>query len=70
MKPIPIFLFGLSLLGITCSSPQSESAPAGEPLPWASLFNGRDLSGWQILGGDAHFYVEDSAIVGLTEPDL
>ncbi|WKN46114.1 3-keto-disaccharide hydrolase [Tunicatimonas pelagia] len=37
---------------------------------WQFLFNGDDLSGWEVLGGDANFYVEDGMIVGLTEKGL
>jgi hypothetical protein len=31
---------------------------------WVSLFNGKDLTGWQTAGGKALFKVEDNAIVG------
>lgn len=31
---------------------------------WKSLFNGNDLTGWEVLGGKADFKVEDNAIVG------
>ena len=34
---------------------------------WTSLFNGRDLSGWQKLGGEAEYHVEDGTIVGLSK---
>jgi hypothetical protein len=37
------------------------SAFAGE---WHSLFNGKDFSGWQRLGGQAHYAIVDGAIVG------
>lgn len=33
---------------------------------WKSLFDGKTLSGWKILGGGAAFSVEDGAIVGTT----
>lgn len=33
---------------------------------WTNLFNGKDLSGWKVLGGKATFTVEDGAIVGHT----
>ena len=32
-----------------------------------SLFNGRDLTGWKILGGEGNFYVENNQIIGLTQ---
>ena len=37
---------------------------------WTTLFNGENLEGWKTLGGDANFYVEDGAIVGLTEENV
>lgn len=54
---------------------QQESAePTSDAIQdndqWRSLFNSEDLSGWEVLGGDANFYVEDGMIVGLTEEDL
>lgn len=33
---------------------------------WTSLFNGKNLNGWKVLGGKAGFKVEDGVIVGLT----
>lgn len=42
-----------------------SSAWAGE---WVSLFNGKDLSGWEQLNGTAEYQVEDGAIVGTTVP--
>ncbi len=33
---------------------------------WQELFNGKDLSGWKKLNGDAGFYVEDGLIAGET----
>lgn len=33
---------------------------------WHNLFNGKDLTGWKKLGGDANFKVENGAIVGTT----
>lgn len=32
--------------------------------PWQSLFNGKNLSGWKKLNGNAEFSVEGNAIVG------
>jgi hypothetical protein len=31
---------------------------------WIDLFNGRNLSGWKRMSGDAKFYVKDGCIVG------
>lgn len=33
---------------------------------WAPLGNGKDLSGWKVLGGKATYKIEDGAIVGTT----
>lgn len=37
---------------------------------WTPLFNGENLEGWKILGGDANFYVKDETIIGLTEENV
>ncbi len=37
--------------------------------PRASLFNGKDLSGWTIRGGKAQFSVDKGIIVGTTVPN-
>lgn len=36
---------------------------------WVSLFNGKDLAGWQVCEGTAPYIVEDGEIVGTTAPD-
>lgn len=33
---------------------------------WQNLFNGKDLSGWKVLGGTATFEVDNGVIVGTT----
>lgn len=35
---------------------------------WEPLFNGRSLSGWKKIGGQAVYKVEDGAIVGVSTP--
>lgn len=41
---------------------EATSARNSEPA-WISLFNGRDLTGWEIMGGNKEaFYVKDEAI--------
>ncbi|HUG12074.1 MAG TPA: DUF1080 domain-containing protein [Opitutaceae bacterium] len=35
---------------------------------WIDLFNGKDLSGWVVLGGQATYAVVDGAIVGSNGP--
>jgi len=34
---------------------------------WTKLFNGNNLEGWEVLGGDGNFFVENKAIVGETK---
>lgn len=50
---------------LTLSLATAFAAPAAEP-PWRSLFNGRDLTGWEIVGATpkAHTAVEDGALTG------
>jgi len=39
----------------------------GTPAPvWKSLFNGKDLTGWKQLNGQAKYTVENGEIVGTT----
>lgn len=35
--------------------------------PWVSLFNGENLDGWTVIGGDATYALEDEVIVGTTK---
>ena len=60
-----IYFFCLTTLLFACSEPQKTTDKE-----WQDLFNGMSLEGWEVLGGDANFYVEDGTIVGLTEMGL
>lgn len=59
-----------SWLLISCGQPQEKQAPAASEEEWVSMFNGRDLEGWEIkikdhpLGENYRetFRVEDSMI--------
>lgn len=42
------------------------TATAQEP-KWQSLFNGRNLSGWTKLNGDAEYKVKDKTIIGISK---
>jgi len=53
----PVFLFFFSQLLCYAASAQNG---------WINLCNGKDLSGWKVLGGKATYKVEDGAIVGTT----
>lgn len=56
----------------TTTSSNDASPTAGEVLTdsgWVSLFNGKDLSGWELIEGTATYTVENGEIVGTTVPD-
>lgn len=44
-------------------------AVAAEEDGWVTLFNGKDLEGWEQKGGKAKYAVEDGAIVGSSVPN-
>lgn len=54
--------FYLSILLLFCVSiAQAQEAN------WKSLFNGKDLDGWEIQGGTAKYKVENEVIIGTAE---
>ena len=57
MKKILLFLILIISLNISAFS-QGDG--------WTSLFNGKDLSGWKQLNGEAKYEVVDGVIVGTT----
>ena len=67
MKPhalLATLLLAAILATDTAHAQQDSARQAG----WRDLFNGRDLSGWAQLNGEARYTVEDGAIVGTTVP--
>lgn len=50
-----------SVLAESKTPTEQSSTKAGEAI---ALFNGKDLSGWKIVGGNGKFKVEDATIVG------
>ncbi len=54
------FFFVLLPLTLTISC---TPEPQG---PWTDMFNGEDFSGWQQVGGEAIYTIEDGEIVGKT----
>jgi len=46
--------------------PRAGSAEQQNSADWEPLFDGKTLDGWQILEGEAKFFVDDGAIVGET----
>lgn len=57
MKKISMLCIATLAFSATLSNPLSAAQ-------WQALFNGKDLSGWQKLGGTATYTVEDGVIVG------
>jgi hypothetical protein len=63
MKMKTALLFSLVAgLAVTFARAQSEDG-------WVSLFNGKDLEGWEQHSGAAEYRVEDGAVVGKTVPN-
>ncbi|MEM8528528.1 MAG: DUF1080 domain-containing protein [Bacteroidota bacterium] len=48
-----------------CESTLDEKAETTED-GWTNLFNGKDLTGWKKLNGEAEYEIVDNAIVGTT----
>ena len=65
-----IFTFSFICLSFSASactdkkSPEAEKATTEET---TKLFNGKDLTGWKIVGGNGQYKVEDGCIVGFGE---
>ena len=57
MRKIQILL--AFLLSVSAASAKNNDG-------WVSLFNGKDLSGWHQLNGQAKYHVEKGEIVGTT----
>lgn len=67
----PLILIVVCAFGVVATPPvaapaygQAETPPGDDE--WQSLFNGRNLLGWEKRSGQAHYWVEDGAIVGKT----
>ena len=56
-------MLGLFIL-TACSNDQKNAPKPGE---WYSIFNGKDLTGWKRLNGNAEFIVQDSMIMGTSK---
>ena len=59
-------MFKNSLIAVLFLAFCSFSANAGE---WETLFNGKDIEGWEKKGGAATYKVEEGCIVGTTKPN-
>jgi len=73
--PLLLMLFPVASVQFGCSPKNADTvqstetaAHAGveEESGWTELFNGKDLTGWKQVNGQATYKVEDGAIVGTT----
>jgi hypothetical protein len=67
MKTIKIsaFLFPCLILFFISLNFSCQTKPEKKQVfEWTDLFNGKDLKGWKVLGGDANFEVTDDMIIG------
>lgn len=60
----PVFLAG-AMLGIALAA-----HAASEPKNFVSLFNGKDLSGWQVPAGNTQWRVENGVLIGESDEKL
>ena len=60
-------MFRCLLLGVMACCFSQVTVCGEEPV--VSLFDGQTLEGWEKVGGDATFVVEDQAIVGTSAPN-
>lgn len=68
---IPRSTFTAAILSMTIALPacNENKTPDHEikPAPATQLFNGKNLEGWYIVGGNGEYKVEDGCIVGFGE---
>ncbi|MBD0777426.1 DUF1080 domain-containing protein [Maribacter sp. ANRC-HE7] len=51
----------LTVIGfLSCAQKEKDNTP------WSTIFDGKTLDGWSVIGGEATYKVEDGAIVGST----
>ncbi|MEO2062870.1 MAG: DUF1080 domain-containing protein [Christiangramia sp.] len=62
LKPSVKLLFLILSLALFTACQQKEK----EEVPWVSLFDGNDLSGWDQKGGEAKYEVKDGTVIGST----
>ncbi len=54
------------MFSMLCSCSENHQAGIANKEGWVSLFNGKNLNGWEVLNGHATYEVKDGAIVGTT----
>jgi len=67
MKHFRERLVGIVIVALTLMPAFANAAP--DSLQWRSLFNGKDLSGWTQVAGEARYVVEGADIVGTAVAD-
>ena len=67
-RVLPWMALELKYLGQSIRGRPLPQEPIEES-PWIDLFDGKTLSGWERLGGQATYRVEADAIVGTTVPN-
>ncbi|WP_244462144.1 3-keto-disaccharide hydrolase [Wocania ichthyoenteri] len=60
------FLISFLLISFISNEVNSQTLKDG----WATLFNGKDLSGWKQLNGTAKYTVEKGEIIGTTKTNI
>lgn len=62
------YLIMTVLLTSSCSYSSTSKKGSSSDSGWVSLFNGKDLSGWELIEGTAKYTVENGVVVGATVP--
>ncbi len=57
------------LIGVSSLLLAAAAAASAAEKPWVSLFNGKDLTGWEQKNGRAKYTAEDDCIVGTSVPN-
>ncbi len=58
-SPMPFMLLGLFTAGLVAAASAADPAPAG----FVALFNGRDLTGWSVLGGKKEVWGAENGVI-------
>lgn len=61
LKSVAVLAFAWAVFGNAAAADKSAPPEKSEVV---SLFNGKDLTGWKVVGGNGQFKVEDGCIVG------
>lgn len=65
-RDLSLFRIALTAVFVGCFVPIASYA---EENGWVSIFNGKNLDGWQTRGGKATYAVEEGTIVGTSQPN-